>query len=332
MEQVSVVVLNYNGADFLQQFLPDLIKYSKPHTVYVADNASTDNSIHLIENHFSEAKLLRFDKNLGFTGGYNQALKLIQSQYYILVNTDVQVTEHWIDPLLLFLEQNPKYAAVQPKIKSFHDQHKFEYAGAVGGFLDSLAFPYCRGRIFQELETDHGQYEENIDVDWVSGACMMIRADIFHKCDGFDLQFFAHMEEIDLCWRIRNQQYRLACIPASVVYHVGGGTLSKTSPFKTYLNFRNGLSMMLKNLPRVQLWKIPVRILLDIVAALVFMKNSGFSHFKAILKAHLHFYLQIPGILQKRKGLKMANVNKSKYVKSIVFSYYLLSRKKFNEL
>jgi GT2 family glycosyltransferase len=337
MGKVAVVVLNYNGANFLRKFLPDLIRFSTPHEVYVADNASVDESIKLIQSEFSGVKLICFEKNLGFTGGYNEALKRINADYFIIINSDVAVTENWINPLLEFLALNKNYAAVQPKIKSIVQPEFFEYAGAAGGFIDSWGYPFCRGRIFNVIEKDIGQYDQEIDVDWTSGACMLIRSEVFHGCGGFDLEFFAHMEEIDLCWRIRKMGFKLACIPFSVVYHVGGGTLSKTSPLKTYLNFRNGLSMLAKNLATTQLWKIPIRLFLDLLASFLFMKNSGINHFLAVIKAQIHFLFNLPELYKKRNAVNKMTAGstespQNRPTKSILLNYFVLGKRHFKAL
>lgn len=329
MEKVAVVILNYNGATFLQTYLPVIIKYSFPYPVIVADNASSDDSLDILISEFPNVQIIQLAENHGFAGGYNEALKQVDSNYLLLVNSDILVTENWMQPLVTFIENNSEYDAVQPKIKSIDQPDSFEYAGASGGFLDSLGYPFCRGRIFNQIEKDNQQYDTNTDVNWTSGACMLIRSETFKNLGGFDDTFFAHMEEIDLCWRIANTGKKMACIPQSVVYHVGGGTLSKTSPFKTYLNFRNGLTLLIKNLPTTQLWKIPVRIVLDWIASF-YMITTGFNHFKAVYKAHIYFVKNFKKSIEARKKIKRKTSN---YLKvSILLEYYFRGRKKFSDI
>lgn len=328
MINVAIVILNYNGETFLSKFLPKVIDHSSRAEVIVADNKSSDNSIAVLKSTFPSVKLIPLDENYGFAGGYNQALKNIKANYFLLLNSDVEVGPKWIDPLIHFLDQNPSYAACQPKIKDYHDKNKFEYAGASGGFIDSLGYPYCRGRIFNTVEIDNGQYDEPLDIFWSSGACMMIRSNVFFELGGFDQDFFAHMEEIDLCWRIQSAGYKIKCLPESVVYHIGGGTLNKTSPFKTYLNFRNGLYLLLKNLPFSSLMiKFPIRCLLDWIAAVKFIFEGTPKHSLAVIRAHaictIYFYRMF------RKRNKKSN---SPSEQPILFKYYLQKKTKFSNL
>lgn len=328
MAKVAVVILNYNGENYLKEFLPSVIHHSGSAEIIVADNASTDQSVQTLKNTFPMVTLLEFGENYGFAGGYNNALSQIEADYYVLLNSDVEVTPGWLDPLINFLENNPDYAACQPKIKDFNNKTKFEYAGASGGFIDSFGYPYCRGRIFDTLEDDHKQYDDPVDIFWSSGACTLIRSHVFHACGAFDKDFFAHMEEIDLCWRIHSAGFKIKSIPSSEVYHVGGGTLSKSSPFKTYLNFRNGLYLLLKNLPLLTLfYKFPIRILLDWVAALKFLLEGGFLHSLAILKAHFSTMVSLFRTINKRK-------HTSALPKStiLIVQYYLKKKKRFSEL
>jgi len=303
MKKLAVVILNYNGEDFLKKFLPSFLEYSE-FPVVVIDNASTDGSVDFLNKNFQNVQLVILEKNYGFAGGYNQGLKNLNFEYFLIVNSDIEVTPYWIDPLLDFLEKNPSFAACQPKIKSFNKKNEFEYAGAAGGFIDNLGYPYCRGRIFDHLEEDKGQYDDNIEVFWTSGACFLIRSKLFQDSSGFDEDFFAHMEEIDLCWRLKNEGWKFACIPESTVYHVGGGTLSATSPKKTYLNFRNGLSLLHKNLPPHQLKKIIFRIILDWVAALKFLISGQPRHSISVIKAHFDYFKMISSNNNKRALLK----------------------------
>ncbi len=327
MSEAAVVILNFNGRDFLEKFLPSILEHSGNAEIVVADNASTDESVKLLEDKFPTIRIIEFSENHGFAGGYNEALKQIDAEFFAIINSDVAVTEGWLSSLMDFLKANKAYAAVQPKIKDWNNQEWFEYAGACGGFVDSLGYPYCRGRIFDTIEEDHGQYDQPIDVDWTTGACMVIRADAFHDAGGFDRDFFAHMEEIDLCWRLRSARWKLACQPKSVVYHVGGGTLHKSSPRKTYLNFRNGLSLLVKNLPFSQLvWKLPTRLALDGLAAIKFAVDTSPSHLVAILKAHFHFYLRF--LRNYRKRSKTSATTR----KGILISYFIQGKKQFSDL
>ncbi|WP_424961242.1 glycosyltransferase family 2 protein [Ekhidna sp.] len=328
MTKTAVVILNYNGRTYLEKFLPGVIEHSGKSDIYVADNASTDDSVEYLKHAFPQVKLIILEKNYGFAGGYNEALKSVKADYLLLLNSDVEVTKNWIDPLEQFLDENQMYAACQPKIKDFNHRALFEYAGACGGFVDFLGYPFCRGRIFDHLEADSGQYNEPIDIFWSSGACMLIRSKVFLEAGGFDEDFFAHMEEIDLCWRIHSLGYKIKSIPKSVVYHVGGGTLSKTSPFKTYLNFRNGLSLLIKNLPLSKLLsKIPVRILLDWVAAMKFLLEGRPRHMIAVFKAHFANLTRLGKNIGKRKLISAAPKSKL-----MIFEYYIKRNKRYSDL
>lgn len=328
MIKTAVVILNYNGRQFLEQFLPNVIAYSKQAEVIVADNASTDNSISFLQNQYPDLSLIRLSENMGYAGGYNEALKQVNYEYLVLLNSDVEVSENWLEPMISFLDKNENYAACQPKIKDFNHQSLFEYAGACGGFIDSLGYPYCRGRIFDKLEIDSGQYNQELDIFWSSGACMMVRKNSFDKAGGLDGDFFAHMEEIDLCWRLNSIGFSIKSIPSSVVYHVGGGTLNKSSPFKTYLNFRNGLYLIVKNLPLSALMiKLPIRIALDWIALLKFLLEANPNHSLAILKAHLSVTRNLIKTLKKRR-----NTSSTKGIASIVWEFYVRRNKKFSEL
>ena len=328
MTKTAVVILNYNGRAYLEKFLPGVIKHSTEATIYVADNASTDDSVGFIKSSFPEINLIVFNENYGFAGGYNKALGAINAQYYLLLNSDVEVTQNWIQPLEDFLDLNEEYASCQPKIKDYNHRALFEYAGACGGFLDILGYPYCRGRIFDQIESDSGQYNEPVDIFWSSGACMLIRSKAFHQAGGFDKDFFAHMEEIDLCWRIHSMGYKIKSMPDSTVFHVGGGTLKKTSPFKTYLNFRNGLSLLIKNLPLGELiLKLPIRIVLDWVAAIKFLLEGKSSHTLAVLRAHAKNIIWFRKDLRKRR--LTSSTPKSKL---LIVEYYLKGNKQFMNL
>ncbi len=329
MIKTSVVILNWNGLSYLKKFLGDVMKYSKDQNtaVYIADNGSNDGSAEWLSDNFSDAGLISTRQNLGFAGGYNYALKQIDSEYYVLLNTDIQVTEGWLSPLVRFMDENPDVASCQPKIRSFHSQDHFEYAGAAGGFIDKYGFTFCRGRIFGNVEKDSGQYDDIADIFWSTGACMIVRAKAWKECNGFDEDFFAHMEEVDLCWRFHNAGYRVCCLPQSIVYHVGGGTLAYDSYLKTYLNFRNNLFLIYKNLPERDLHNIlPVRKNLDRLAALLFLLKGKTSNVKAVFRAHADFSESLDKLRDKRKLLRQKeerDFEKLILNKSIVFEYYL---------
>ena len=288
MRKVSVVILNWNGAEMLRTFLPSVVKYTNPELaeVCVADNGSTDNSVDIVRNEFPSVRLISFKENYGFAEGYNKVMDNVDTDYVVLLNSDVKVTEGWIEPILSYMESHKDVAACQPKILSYHDKKKFEYAGASGGYIDKYGYPFCRGRVFDFLETDNGQYDTPADIFWASGAAMFVRRDVYVSVGGLDPKFFAHMEEIDLCWRLLSRGYRLVCIPESKVYHVGGATLKKENPKKTYLNFRNNLLMMYKNLPSDELRKVMiVRCFLDYLAVVFYILKFDFSNAFAVVKA-----------------------------------------------
>ncbi len=337
MNNIAVVILNFNGEKFLVKFLPILLQNTPQETIiYVADNASTDTSIALLDSNFPTIKIIRLSQNYGFAEGYNQALKQIKAQYYILLNSDVEVTSNWLPPLIEIL-QKENIAACQPKILAYYDKNSFEHAGAAGGFIDTFGYPFCRGRIVDNLELDLGQYNTDIKVFWATGACLAIKADLFHKYGGFDPDFFAHMEEIDLCWRLQLAGYEIAYTSKSVVYHVGGGTLPKANPFKTYLNFRNGLSMIYKNLPKKNLfWNIFTRLILDGIISLGYLFKGQFLDFFAVIKAHFSFYWQLKKLKQKRKLISVMVNNKpfevEKAPKILIFEYFKNSKIKFENL
>ncbi|RFS17935.1 glycosyltransferase family 2 protein [Emticicia sp. C21] len=328
MPKVAIVILNYNGQGFLERFLPSVIQHSSGHEVVVADNASTDTSVTFLKQNYPNIRLIQLPHNGGFTGGYNQALKQVQTTYYVLLNSDIEVTPNWVDPIIELMDTNPKIAACQPKIKDYYKPTYFEYAGAAGGFIDWLGYPFCRGRIFDTCEEDTGQYDNTREIFWATGACMFVRAAVFHQLGGFDTKFFAHMEEIDLCWRMKNAGYQIFYSPASTVYHVGGGTLHKSNPRKTFLNYRNGLAMMYKNLPANQLFTtIFARLVLDGVSSIKFLLAGSFKDIWAILKAHFAFYGMIP-TLERKSSKHLKNI----YPRSIVLQYFLRGKKRFGEL
>jgi len=332
--KVAVVILNYNGRNFLEQFLPNVIANCDPALaeVVVADNASTDDSVAFMRECFPDIRLIENESNGGFATGYNLALQQIEAQYYVLLNSDIEVTPNWIEPVVALMDADPQVAACQPKILSYYHKEQFEYAGACGGFIDKYGYPFCRGRVFQTLENDEGQYDAPMEVFWATGACMFVRADLYHQIGGLDDSFFAHMEEIDLCWRLKNAGYTIYCCPQSRIYHIGGGTLPKNSPRKTYLNFRNNLSLLVKNLPERHLRRIILyRILLDWVAAFKFLFEGCPKDFRMVFKAHRDFYKRLKTLRKGRKTIEHKQVS-CVYRRNIVFDNVLRGKKKFSEL
>jgi GT2 family glycosyltransferase len=336
MTEVAVVILNYNGRNFLQQFLPSVVANSSAAKIVVADNGSTDDSIALLEKEFPQIEIIKIGNNLGFCGGYNYALKKVEAEYYVLLNSDVEVTSGWIDPIVKLFKSDTSIVAAQPKILSFHQKDTFEYAGAGGGFVDSLGYPFCRGRIFSHLEKDTGQYNDTQHVFWATGACLFIRANIFHNAGGLDEDFFAHMEEIDLCWRLNRAGYSIYYVGSSTVYHVGAGTLSRSNPHKTYLNFRNGFSLLVNHLPTSKLWwKLPLRVSLDLVAAFTFLLQGSPADFGAVIRATGSSIWKLPYNVSKRKKLKLQvpSFNVAEQYKGLLIAdFYLLGKKTFNDL
>ncbi len=330
--KIAVVILNWNGIKFLQQFLRNVVAHSSDLAqVYVADNGSTDGSVDYVRSHHPEVQIIETGGNFGYAGGYNRALAQIKEPYAVLLNSDVEVAPDWLKPLLDLMEHDKNVAACQPKILDFGRRGKFEYAGASGGFIDSWGFPFCRGRIFDALEDDNGQYQSVMPIFWATGACMFVRMEAFREVGGLDADFFAHMEEIDLCWRFQRAGHTIYIAPESTVYHVGGGTLSKSNPRKTFLNFRNGLELLLKNLPPNQLvQKLGVRIVLDWLAAWRFLFAGNGKDFLAVFKAHLAFYGRFISTIQKRGGAypKLSGMHS----RSIVLDYFLRKKKTFSSL
>jgi GT2 family glycosyltransferase len=334
MISTAVVILNYNGEKLLRQFLPSVIQFSNGADIIVADNGSTDQSTTILTNEFPQVRLISLDKNYGFCGGYNKALKQVDAKYFVLLNSDIEVTPNWLAPLTSLLEQNIEIAAVQPKILSYHRRNKFEYAGAGGGYIDALGYPFCRGRVFDYVETDTGQYNDLTQTFWASGACLLIRSETYFKFGGLDKDFFAHMEEIDLCWKINRTDQKVYYCGQSTVYHVGAGTLDYANPRKTYLNFRNGLTLIAKHFDTLEMaYKIPLRLALDWVALFLFLSKGQGRNGLSVLKAHLHFFSQIQSILSKRKQIRdryPTYSRKSVYQGSVVIDYYLKGKKIFN--
>lgn len=321
MKKIAVVILNWNGAKLLEQFLPSVMAYSEEANIYVADNASTDDSIEIIKTKFPQVTIIQNDGNYGFANGYNVALQQVEEDYYALVNSDVEVTEHWLVPVLKIFDNEANIGIIQPKILDYKNKDYFEYAGAAGGFIDQYGYPYCRGRIFETIEKDNGQYNDETEIFWASGACFFIRKDIYRTLNGFDGDFFAHQEEIDLCWRAFNLGFKVKYTSKSVVYHVGGATLNESNPRKTFLNFRNSLLMLTKNLPGSKLFPIIfTRLCLDGLAGIQFIFKGKWTHCWAIIKAHFEFYHLINRNLKKRSTINSENYYHSK---SIVYRYFI---------
>ena len=328
--KIAIVILNWNGKQLLEKFLPSIVKYSNLDNVevYVADNASTDDSVEFVKQQYPKVKIVQNKENGGFAKGYNDALKHINADIYALVNSDIEVTEGWLNPIVFSFEKEPNTTIIQPKILDYKNKNKFEYAGAAGGFIDKFGYPYCRGRIFSSVETDIQQYNDEIKIFWASGACFFIRASVFHELGGFDEDYFAHQEEIDLCWRAKNLSKEIKYNGNSMVYHVGGATLKEASPQKTFLNFRNSLYSLVKNLPKNRIIPIIlIRLLLDGFAGIKFLIELKPTHFMAILKAHFSFYRHLTVMLKKRNEFPK---NKNYYtIKSVVWQYFVLGKKRF---
>ena len=338
MDKLAIVILNWNGAKMLRQYLPNVLQHSRSEaTVYVADNASTDDSIALLKDQFPEVRLILLDRNWGYADGYNKSLEQIDAEYYLLLNSDIEVTPHWLTPMLSFMDGHPDVAACQPKLRSVAERDKFEYAGACGGYIDRYGYPFCRGRLFDSVEHDDGQYDDAADVLWATGAALLVRARIYKEVGGLDGRFFAHSEEIDMCWRIRLRGYRIVCLPQSVVYHVGGGTLPKSNPRKTFLNFRNNLTMLYKCLPDSELHVVMRwRWLLDYVAAwemLLLKRNLG--DFKAVYRARRAFRRWRKDFEDDRRQIQAGSVQKKipeQRCFSLLWQYYVKGRKRFSDL
>ena len=326
--KVAIVILNWNGKHLLEQFLSSVINFSKEATIYVADNASTDDSVAYIKQHYPSITIIQNTSNGGYAKGYNDALKNVHEDILCLLNSDVEVTENWLEPIVSEFKSNPSTAIIQPKILDYKQKECFEYAGAAGGFIDKYGYPFCRGRIFDTVEKDTNQYSDVSPIFWASGACFFIRKRVFNELNGFDDSFFAHMEEIDLCWRAFNKNYITKYIGASKVYHVGGATLQNTNPKKTYLNFRNSLFCITKNAYGNLFLLLFIRLVLDGIAAIKYLTALKLNYSLAILKAHFSFYKNLPLFLRKRKH---TNQRKSYYkTTSIVWSYYLKNKKTFD--
>lgn len=333
-KKVAVVILNWNGKDYLEKFLPSVCGSSYPNLeIVIGDNGSTDASIPFIEEKYPFLKLIKNADNFGFADGYNRVLEQVEADYFILLNSDVQVEPSWIEPVIELMEADKSIGAAQPKIRSYQDQSKFEHAGAAGGFIDWLGYPFCAGRILEKTETDEGQYDDIKEIFWASGAAFFIRSEAWKKVKGFDKDFFAHMEEIDLCWRLKQVGYRIYYCPASTVYHVGGGTLNRENPFKTYLNFRNNLAMLQKNLPLAQaILVIFIRFWLDFIALLRFFYEGKRKDALAVSKAHVSFFRNFRKNAKKRKLTQPKAVDSGIYKASIIWAYFILRKQKFSQL
>ena len=330
----AVVILNWNGKKMLERFLPSVTTHTQGDAeVIIADNGSTDDSLDFVRAQYPGLRIIELDKNYGFAGGYNRALQQVKADYYVLLNDDVEVTPGWIEPVVAQMQQHPDTAICQPKLLMYDQRDTFEYAGGAGGFLDKYGYPFCRGRMFTSLEQDNGQYNTPSEIFWASGAAMFVRADVWHQLGGLDDDFFAHMEEIDFCWRAKNAGYRVEYCPQSTVFHVGGGTLPKSNPRKTYLNFRNNMALLYKNLPKRRLaWVMCSRIVLDYVAGLKFLMERKPKEFSAVVDAHKAFYKWLPQLKKKRQGLKQQSRVSGMYQGLLLIDYYLLGKKKYSDL
>lgn len=335
-KDIAIVILNWNGAQMMRRFLPSVITNSQEARVIVADNGSNDDSLAMLETEFPTVEIIRLGQNYGFAEGYNQALQQVTAKYYILLNSDVEVTPGWLCPMLEHMERHPDIAACQPKLLAEYDRNLFEYAGAAGGFLDTLGYPYCRGRLFSTVEKDYGQYDTIADIFWATGAALMIRSAEYWQAGGLDGRFFAHQEEIDLCWRLRSRGRRIVCIPQSVVYHVGGGTLPKENPHKTFLNFRNNLYLLYKNLPDEQLKRVlRLRRWLDALAALVFLLKGEWGSFRAVRRARRTFHQQRHNFDADRKANLAAATTTTiaeQRPQCLLIDYYLRRHKNFSSI
>lgn len=335
--KVAVVILNWNGEHFLRKFLPSVVQYSNGEgvAVYVADNGSTDGSLQLLQSNFPQVHVVCLDKNYGFAGGYNLALRQISAEYFVLLNSDVEVVEGWLQPLIEFMDSHPQAAACAPKLLDYNNPQKFEYAGAAGGYIDCLGYPFCRGRILSVIETDEGQYDTATEIFWASGACLFVRSKHFTEVGELDQRFFAHMEEIDLCWRFHNFGYSVWCVPQSKVLHVGGGTLPNNNPHKLFLNYRNSLYMLYKNLSGAALFTtIFQRLVLDGASAMSYLFHLRFKFFWAVLSAHFAFYDSIKWLNKTRQSIPKTKKRsiKTLYPKSILFDFFVFKNKVFSRL
>lgn len=334
MKKLAIVILNYNGEEMLKRFIPTLLNCSEDAEIVVADNASDDNSVATMQRCHPEVRIITLQKNWGFAEGYNRALKHVDAKYYLLLNSDVEVTEGWLDPLLSIMEADPSIAACQPKLLDYKRKTHFEYAGASGGFMDCYGYPYCRGRIFDTVEEDKGQYDTPCEIFWATGAALLVRSNCYWEVGGLDGRFFAHMEEIDFCWRLRARGHRIVCIPQSAVFHVGGATLSRSNPRKTFLNFRNNLLMLYKNLPAQRLRRVMMmRAFLDYVAAVKFLLSGDIKDFKAVVKARREYRKMRHDFLSDRiENIRCAvcEIIPQMSNRSILWEYYVKGNRRFS--
>lgn len=336
--RIAIVILNWNGREMLRRYLPSVISRSCGEaSVIVADNASTDDSVELLRSAYPGVRIIWLDKNYGFAGGYNRALRQVEAEYYLLLNSDVEPSEHWLEPLIAFMDAHGDVAACQPKILSVADPSSFEYAGACGGYIDRYGYPFCRGRVFDKVERDEGQYDDVAEVMWASGACLLIRSADYWRCGGFDERFFAHNEEIDLCWRLNLLGRKVCCVPQSKVFHVGGGTLPKGNPMKTFLNFRNNLTMLYKNLDDKDLRRVlRMRAVLDYVAAAkMLLLDRNLAEFKAVLNARRAFRRWLPDFAATRREIQLSRAQDASDCRSrfsVLWQYYVRRRHTFKAL
>lgn len=328
--KLAIVILNWNGRKLLEQFLPSVVEHSKEASIYMADNASTDDSVNFVKAKFPSVKIIQNINNGGYAKGYNDALKNLDEDIFCLLNSDVEVTENWLLPIIETFNNEPNTAIIQPKLLDYNRNGYFEYAGAAGGFIDKFGYPYCRGRIFNTIEKDLGQYNDVADIFWASGACLFIRNTVFHGLKGFDESFFAHMEEIDLCWRAKNLGYDITYVGHSKIFHVGGATLNNTNPKKTYLNFRNSLFTLTKNAKGNLFLLIFTRLVLDGIAGIKFLFELKLKHLMALVHAHFSFYRHLNKLLKQRNAF----INKRKYytITSIVVNYYVYKNRHYKNL
>ena len=337
MDKVAIVILSWNGSQMLRSFLPSVLKYTEEEAaVYVADNGSEDNTLEVLATSFPSVKVIPLDKNYGFAEGYNRALQEVKADYVVLLNSDVEVKDRWLTPLVAFMDAHPEVAACQPKIKSWREPKNFEYAGAAGGFVDCYGYPFCRGRIFNSVEEDHGEYDTPMKVFWATGACLFIRLQDYREAGGLDARFFAHMEEIDLCWRLNARGREVWCIPESTVYHVGAATLKRENPHKTFLNFRNNLLMLYKNLPDNELHRVMHwRTFLDYSAVLSFVLKGQFANAQAVFQARKAYHRLRPGFFISRNLNMLARVEhpaQTCWMKCLLWAYYVQKKHTFAKL
>ena len=336
-KKVGVVVISYNGAELLEKFIPPILASDyDDFEVYVIDNASTDDTQELLKEKFPEVKIITLTENKGFTNGYVEGLKHVTNEYYVLISSDIEVTHNWIRPIIDLMDSDTQIAACQPKVKSWDDKSRFEYSGSAGGYIDRFGYPFCRGRMFFTMEEDTGQYEDTRETFWATGGCLFIRSELYNRSGGLDNDFYAHMEEIDLCWRLKNMGYKIMVCPEAMVYHVGGHIIAYGSAAKIYRNFRNSLITNLKNMPLSELiWKIPLRLCLDLVYQIKVLLAGNFKEYFAIFRAHLHFWIYLPKWLAKRRQVQKLPKNPNKtgvYQGSIVYDYFIRKKEHFSDL